>query len=76
MKTMKKFLSMAALALVGAAISSCSNNGDFDEPQAQPQPASGSNVVTLTTTVGLGDGETRALLPMERRPSLRATRWP
>ncbi len=61
MKTMKKFLSMAALALVGAAISSCSNNGDFDEPQAQPQPASGSNVVTLTTTVGLGDGETRAL---------------
>ena len=61
MKTMK-FFSMAALAFVGAVMTSCSSS-DFDETQnqAQPQPAGGDNVVTLTTTVGMDGGETRAL---------------
>lgn len=53
---------MAALAFVGAVMTSCSSS-DFDETQnqAQPQPAGGDNVVTLTTTVGMDGGETRAL---------------
>ena len=57
-----KFFSMAALAFVGAVMTSCSSS-DFDETQnqAQPQPAGGDNVVTLTTTVGMDGGETRAL---------------
>ena len=60
MKTIK-FLSMAALALVGAIMTSCSNDDNIiDEPQ---QPENKSNVVTLTTTVSLGDGDatTRAV---------------
>ena len=60
MKTLK-YLSMAALALVGALMTSCSNSSDFEETPAQPQPASGDNVVTLTTTVSIASGETRAL---------------
>ena len=56
MKT-KKFLSMAALALVGAVMTSCSNEDDFTV-----EPENKSNVVTLTTTVGIGGGAgTRAL---------------
>ena len=60
MKTMNKFLSMAALALVGAMTVSCSSDNDItDQPQ---QPETKNNVVTLTTTVGLGgDDATRAL---------------
>ena len=60
MKTMKYFLSMAALALVGAMTVSCSSDNDIT---AQPQqPETKNNVVTLTTTVGLGgDDATRAL---------------
>lgn len=57
MKTMNKFLSMAALALVGAVMTSCSNEDDLANSQ---QPEKKSNIVTLTTTVGL-DGGTRAL---------------
>ncbi len=60
MKT-KKFLSMAALALVGAMMTGCSNDDDsiIDNPQ---QPESKSKLVTLTTTVGLdGGATTRAL---------------
>ena len=59
MKT-KKFLSMAALALVGAMTVSCSSDDNIiEQPQ---QPENKSNVVTLTTTVGIGGGaETRAL---------------
>ena len=58
MKT-KKFLSMAALALMGAMMTGCSNDDNFDNPQ---QPENKSNVVTLTTTVGLGGSNgTRAL---------------
>lgn len=58
---MKKLLSMAALALVGAAMTSCSNDDDsiLDTPQ---QPENTNSVVTLTTTVSIGgETTTRAL---------------
>ena len=61
MKTMKKFLSMAALALVGAMTVSCSSDDNIIE-QPQQQEVTKNNVVTLTTTVGFADdGTTRAL---------------
>lgn len=54
MKKTMRFLSMAALALVGAMMTGCSSDDNFiDEPQ---QPENKSNVVTLTTTVGFGEG--------------------
>ena len=56
-----KFFSIAALALVGAVITSCSSSDDLTENAQQPQPASGSKVETFTTTVSLDGGETRAL---------------
>ena len=46
-----KYLSMAALAFVGALTTSCSNDDFAIEPQ---QPAN-NNIVTLTTTVGFDD---------------------
>ena len=58
---MKYFLSMAALALVGAMTVSCSSDDNIiDQPQ---QPETKNNVVTLTTTVGFDEaaGTTRAL---------------
>ena len=55
MKRMKKFLSMAALALVGAVMTGCSSDDDLQQPEKK------SNVVTLTTTVNLGGDGTRAL---------------
>ncbi len=59
MKTMKNFLSMAALALMGAMMTGCSNDDNFDNPQ---QPENKSKVVTLTTTVGFdASAGTRAL---------------
>ena len=60
MKKTIKFLSIAALALVGAVTVGCSSDDSIiDEPQ---QHASKSNVVTLTTTVSLdGGAQTRAL---------------
>jgi hypothetical protein len=60
MKTMKKFLSMAVLALVGAVMTGCSNDDEIIEtPQ---QPVNSQNVETLTTTVGFDKvAETRAL---------------
>ena len=61
-KAMKKtfrFLSMAALALVGAVMTGCSNEDNIDNPQ---QSENKSNLVTLSMTVGLdGGAETRAL---------------
>ena len=60
MKTMKHFLSMAALALMGAMMTGCSNDDNIDNAQ----PESKSKLETLTTTVSLGeDGTTRALTP-------------
>ena len=60
-KTMK-FLSMAALALMGAVMTGCSSDSDelFSEPQ---QPENKDKVEILTTTVSFGDGvaATRAL---------------
>ena len=62
MKTMKNFLTMAALALVGAMTVSCSSDDNIID-QPQQQEVTKNNVVTLTTTVGLdgGAGTTRAL---------------
>ena len=58
-KAMKKFLSMAALALVGAVMTGCSNEDDsLSNP---PQPENTSKTVTLTTTVSMDGGTTRAL---------------
>ena len=56
---MKNFLSMAALALMGAMMTGCSNDDNFDNPQ---QPENKSKVVTLTTTVGFADGATTRAL--------------
>ena len=58
MKKTMRFLSMAALALVGAVMTGCSNKDDaIVEPQ---QP--GNNVVTLKSTVSMdAGGTTRAL---------------
>ncbi len=61
MKKTMKYFSMAALALVGAVMTSCSNSSDFEETLTQPQPASGDNVETLTASVRMAGGETRAL---------------
>ena len=60
MKKTMKYLSMAALVLVGAVMTGCSSDGDsmIDNPQ---QPENQSKVVTLTTTVSMVGGETRAL---------------
>ena len=55
MKKTMKYLSMAALALVGALTAGCSSDDFTAAPQ---QPA--NKVVTLTTTIGL-DNATRAL---------------
>ena len=49
MKTMR-FLSMAALALVGAMMTGCSSDDDILQPENK------TNVVTLTATVGFDDG--------------------
>ena len=55
MKTIK-FLSMAALALVGAMMTGCSSDDNILQPENK------NNVVTLTTTVSLdGGATTRAL---------------
>ena len=61
MKT-KKFLSMAALAVVGAVMTGCSSDDNIIEQPQQPEVIK-NNVVTLTTTVGFDDaaGTTRAL---------------
>lgn len=53
MKTMKNFLSMAALALMGAMMTGCSSDDNFAVEQ---QPENKNNVVTLTATVGFDDG--------------------
>lgn len=59
---MKKFLSMAALAMVCAMTTGCSNEDDSIIDITQQPEVIKSNVVTMTTTVGLDGGvATRAL---------------
>lgn len=59
---MKNFLSMAALAMVGAMTTGCSGNDDSIIDTTQQPEVIKSNVVTMTTTVGLdGGAATRAL---------------
>lgn len=61
MKKTMRFLSLAALALVGAVLTGCSGSDDSIEDIPQ-QPAQTDDVVTLTTTVGLeGSAAARAL---------------
>ena len=59
MKKTMKYLSMAALALVGAMMTGCSSDEDsmISNPQ---QPENKGNVVTVTTTVSLDGGEAAA----------------
>ena len=64
MKTTKYFLSMAALALVGAMTVSCSSDDNITD-QPQQQEVTKSNVVTLTTTVSLDGGATTRALSIE-----------
>ena len=51
-----KFLSIAALAVVGAVIIGCARDNSFLDDASQ-QTASTDHVVTLTTTVGFDEGE-------------------
>ena len=60
---MKYFLSMAALALVGAMTVSCSSDDNIIEQPQQPETK--NNVVTLTTTVGFADGATTRALTID-----------
>ena len=51
-----RYFSIAALALMGAVMTGCSNNDELQQPE------SGKRTVTLTTTVSLDGGAgTRAL---------------
>ena len=59
MKKTFRFLSMAALLVVGAIMTGCSSDDNIDNPQ---QPKNNDNVVTLTATVSLDGGAgTRAI---------------
>ena len=61
MKKTFRYLSMAALLVVGAIMTGCSSDDNIDNPQ---QPANKDNVVTLTATVSLDGGAgTRAITP-------------
>lgn len=66
MKTMKKYLSIAALALVGAVMTGCSNNDNAVLPVSYDnvqQPVNNEKIVTLKTTISLDNNNatTRAL---------------
>ena len=61
MKKTYKYLSMAALLVVGAIMTGCSNEDNTGNPQ---QPVNNDNLVTLTATVSLdGGAATRAITP-------------
>ena len=64
MKKTMRFLSLAALALVGAVLTGCSSSDDsiVDTPK---QPAQTGNVVTVTTTVSpfFADSLSTVILP-------------
>ena len=66
MKRMKKYLSMAALALVGAVMTGCSNNDNAVLPVSYDnvqQPVNNEKIVTLKTTISIDNNNatTRAL---------------
>ncbi len=60
MKKTMKYFSMAALALVGAVMTSCSSD-DLTEDNQQFAENNGNNVETLTASISMAGGETRAL---------------
>ena len=65
-----RFLSMAALLVVGTIMTGCSNEDNIDNQQ----PANNDNVVTLTATVSLDGGtETRAITPSTGAKTFEAT---
>ena len=69
-KTIKHFLSIAALALVGAMMTGCSSNEDLtNEPVQQPEVK--DNIITQTITVGFEDDDatTRALTLDKENPT-------
>ena len=71
MKKTFRFLSMAALLVVGAIMTGCSNDDNIDNPQ---QPANNNNVVTLTATVGFeANAETRAVDPSTGKKTFEGT---
>lgn len=62
---------MAALLVVGAIMTGCSNDDNIDNPQ---QPANNDNVVTLTATVGFeANAETRAVDPSTGKKTFEGT---
>lgn len=65
MKKTMKYLSIIALALVGAVMTGCSSDDDNIDTPKQPENKD-NNVVTLTTTIGRDNNagaKTRALAP-------------
>ncbi len=60
---MKNFLSMAALALMGAMMTGCSSDDNFDNPQQLENTS--KKVVTMTTSVALDAGATTRALTGE-----------
>ena len=71
MKKTFRFLSMAALLVVGAIMTGCSNEDNIDNPQ---QPANNDNIVTLSATVSLdGGAQTRAITPSTGVKTFEAT---
>ena len=71
MKKTFRFLSMAALLVVGAIMTGCSSDDNIDNPQ---QPANKDNVVTLTATVGFeANAGTRAVDPSTGKKTFEGT---
>lgn len=71
MKKTFRFLSMAALLVVGAIMTGCSSDDNIDNPQ---QPTNKDNVVTLTATVGFeANAGTRAINPTSGKKTFEGT---
>lgn len=60
MKKTMKFFSMAALAMVGAVMTSCSSD-DFTDNTQQNTENNGNSIETLNVTISMAGDETRAL---------------
>ena len=71
MKKTFRFLSMAALLVVGAIMTGCSSDDNIDNPQ---QPVNKDNVVTLTATVGFeANATTRSVDPSTGKKTFEGT---